>query len=91
MKSLDQLIVERTSTHLERGTNGISKQVTRTYKIKLDVKTINGGLRFVHLIVDYFIISKMIYLVDMLPIPFAIVKIYGFNFFTLLSTLLYAG
>src|SRR4051812_13570920 len=52
MKSLENIYVERTTTHLERGVNGIAKQVSRTFKHKVTVRTLTGGLRIVHLIAD---------------------------------------
>lgn len=59
-KSLEDIIIERTGSHIERGTNGITREVSRKYKQKLTVRTIGSGLRFVHLIVDYFVIMILI-------------------------------
>jgi uncharacterized RDD family membrane protein YckC len=67
MKSLEDIYIERTSTHLEKGINGIAKQVSRTYKQKLTVKTIGSGLRYVHVIVDYFIMMIIMMLLEFLP------------------------
>ncbi|ABG58864.1 RDD family protein [Cytophaga hutchinsonii] len=51
-KSLDEIYIEKTYSHLERGVDGVIREVARTYKQKLNVKTIKPGLRFVHFIVD---------------------------------------
>jgi uncharacterized RDD family membrane protein YckC len=67
MKSLEEITVEKTTSHLQTGTNGIAKKVTQTFKHKLNVKSINAGLRFVHLIVDYFILIIITYLIAAIP------------------------
>ena len=66
-KSLEEIYVERMSSHMERGTDGMVRQVSRTFKHKLNVKTINAGLRFVHLIVDYFIFVVIVQLLQLIP------------------------
>ncbi len=60
LKSLEEVYVEKTHSHLERGVDGLVRQVERTYKKKLTVKTINSGLRFVHLIVDGIILQLLL-------------------------------
>jgi uncharacterized RDD family membrane protein YckC len=67
MKSLEEITIQRTSSHIQTGTNGIDRKVTQTYNHKLKVKTIEGGLRFVHLIVDYFILVILTYLIAAIP------------------------
>jgi uncharacterized RDD family membrane protein YckC len=67
MKSLEQIIIQRTNTHIQTGSDGIARNVTRTYNHKLSVKTINAGLRFVHIIVDYFILVILTYLIGAIP------------------------
>lgn len=67
MRSLEDITIERTNTHIQTGTDGIARNITRTFKHKLNVKTIDPGLRFVHLIVDYFILVILTYLIGAIP------------------------
>lgn len=67
MKSLEEIVVDKTNTFLQTGTDGIPRKVSQSFKHKLSVKTINPGLRFVHLIVDYFIIVILSYLINSIP------------------------
>jgi uncharacterized RDD family membrane protein YckC len=67
MKSLEEITIERTTSHLQTGADGIARKVTQTFKHKLNVRTINAGLRFVHLIVDYFILIIITYLIAAIP------------------------
>jgi len=67
MKSLEEITVEKSITHIQTGTDGINRKITNTYKQKLKIRTINPGLRFVHLIVDYFILITLTYLIASIP------------------------
>ena len=67
MKSLEDIYLTKSVSHLEKGVDGITKQVTRNFKQKLNVKTISSGLRFVHLIVDIFIINSVVLLLQLIP------------------------
>lgn len=68
MKTLEDIKIERLNRYIETGTDGINRQVSQKVYHKLQVKTINSGLRFVHLIVDYFIIVILNLLVSFIPI-----------------------
>ncbi|MBO9702746.1 MAG: RDD family protein [Sporocytophaga sp.] len=67
MKSLEEITVEKTISHMESGKDGIARKITRTYKNKVEVRTINAGLRFVHLITDYFVLIIIGYLIAAIP------------------------
>lgn len=67
MKSLDEITVEKTISHMESGKDGIARKITRTYKNKIEIRTINAGLRFVHIITDYFVLITFIYLIAAIP------------------------
>jgi uncharacterized RDD family membrane protein YckC len=67
MKSLEDITIQRTNTHIQTGSDGMNREITRTYKQKLNVKTIDAGLRFVHIIVDYFILVIITYLIGAIP------------------------
>lgn len=67
MKSLEDLKVTKSVSYIQTGTDGINRQVTNNHTGKLRVKTINQGLRFVHLIVDYFILGIISYLLGAIP------------------------
>ncbi|MBL7891422.1 MAG: RDD family protein [Bacteroidia bacterium] len=56
MKKLEDIIIKRTFTHKEKYDGGKIKEVIRTKEFPLSVKSINQGLRFVHIITDYFIV-----------------------------------
>jgi len=62
MKSLEEIYIEKTYSHLERGVDGVTRQVARTVKQKIKVKTINAGLRYVHLIVDGIALQVILHL-----------------------------
>lgn len=67
MKSLDEVVVTTTNTFLQTGKDGIARKVTQSNKHKINVRTINPGLRFVHLIVDYFVLVILSYLISSIP------------------------
>jgi uncharacterized RDD family membrane protein YckC len=67
MKSLEEITIEKTVSHMESGKDGIARKITRTYKNKVEVRTINAGLRFVHLITDQFVLIIFIYLIAAIP------------------------
>jgi hypothetical protein len=92
MKSLEDIVIEKTSSHLQTGTDGIARKVTNTFKHKLKVKTINDGLRYVHLLVDYFILGTLVYLIGAIPIDnqslAAILGLITFLFYPLFYTMM---
>ena len=59
--------IKKTSNVIQTGTDGIERQISQTYNHKLKVKTIDMGLRFVHLIVDYFVVMIIFYIINSIP------------------------
>ena len=52
-KSLEDVIVKKKRSHLQTGKDGLPKKVFTTVNEKIFVKTVDGGKRFAHLIIDY--------------------------------------
>jgi uncharacterized RDD family membrane protein YckC len=63
MKGLENIVLTKTFTHKERF-EGKIKEVIRTKNIPLTVNTINQGLRFVHILTDYFILVIFQFLIE---------------------------
>jgi len=56
-KSLDTIIVERSVSHFERGPDGITREVTRNFKQKAGVRSVDSSKRFAHYIIDGMVMS----------------------------------
>jgi uncharacterized RDD family membrane protein YckC len=85
MKSLEEITFKREINHVQIDNTGIERFVTNVINQKLSVKTINAGLRFVHLIVDYFIFAILLCIVE----PLKNIDFIYYSYIDLIIILLY--
>lgn len=79
-KSLDNIIVERSVSHFERGPDGVTREVTRNFKQKAGVRSVDSSKRFAHHIIDGMVItggyfgSLSLHLTGLPPILFVLLS-----------------
>lgn len=60
-KSLQDITIDASTSHIERGPDGISREITRAFKRRVAVKSVSAGTRFLHPLIDSTVYMTIIF------------------------------